>query len=363
MTTVRVSGKDLVAITPRLTKVVQAEKVRNFGECVVLEAFDQTLRVSGANSSTTLSISIPLEQPITETVGALVTGKLFLGISSKLGREAVSISFGRQVIIETETDKFKLGAFDTTMFPYRLDHSENVLVEMEFDRQILAKTFSKILFCAAGKDTAQSIAGAMLDLSDNRMRIVAVEHNMMAMATIPCETNDNIQAIVSVPFCVLMPPLVKGEGPITLGITENEIFVKDKDFKLVGRRLARDLLPYEQILFEPNYKFKIDKGVLIKALDKAQLFTSTISNAQKFGFVSDTLTLECSDPQSSSEGRITIPGTNEGEDVDLHFEAGDWLGALSSIDNSEIEVGILGEHQRIRIDDEGFSFIIQPILR
>lgn len=363
MTSVVLSGGDLAKAASTVAKLLGSGSMIALEESILLEFVGDCLQITGGNDKSRLTIRQNFEEATGDPTGKCVPGKMFSSIISKLKKSEITLSFGESFIIEADGDRFELGAEEHEGYPFQipLDEPDQIL---EFDRNELSDVFDRIGFAIAKKDTAQAISGAMVDIIDGQMKVVAANQSMMAMSTIPISQDFTRKAMVSSYFCELLPKLVRGDGAIKMSVLENAILLDSTEFILVGQQLTRDRLPYDMVLksTQPAYKISVDRAAFRSALERASLFVGRLTKASKFVFEKDKLTIRCQSRDTGSEAEITVDIDNPGQSIELFFDPTDILGAVKTAQEEIVSLGIVGEHRPIRMEEGPLTFVLSPML-
>jgi DNA polymerase-3 subunit beta len=240
---------------------------------------------------------------------------------------------------------------------------------VELPHAIFREMIRRTLFAVTKEDVRYSLNGALLEIGDGAIRMVATDAHRLAMV----EKNDadlatQAQVRAIIPKKALAEIRDLGE-PETMSFAQDEhhLYFKIEHRVLATRVIEGQFPAYEKVIPEGNpatVRFSADS--MAGALRRVSLLSSERSRAVKFLFTTGGVTITSSNPEMG-EARELLPVTYEGEEITVSFNAQYILDFLSVSTTDEVDIELKDDSSQGLMkpvsdnDDLKYNYVIMPM--
>jgi len=243
-------------------------------EGILLEA-TSVLRLTGYNLETGIRTQVPAE---IQTEGALVlSARLFGEIVRKLPDDLVVISSENYMVkIKCGMSEFNIVATAAEDFPEMptVEYQQSFTLMQRELRAMLGQT----LFAVSDNESRPIHTGALLEIDDTGLTIVAVDGFRLALRHEPIEQKGNDSFSFVVPGAALSEVekiCGDSEDMITVHQGARHVMFKTGETILVARRLEGEFLAWKQAIPRNNtIKLEGDASILLSSIERVSLIIS-----------------------------------------------------------------------------------------
>ena len=247
-------------------------------EGILIEA-DTRLRLTGYNLETGIQATVPAE--IQEPGSLVLSARLFGEIIRKMPDDVVVFTANHYMVnIKCGLSEFNILGTDPEEFPElpAVDQQNSLTMEQSVLRSMIAQT----LFAVSDNESRPIHTGALFEITDQGLTMVAVDGFRLAIRREPLEKIDGGA------FSFVAPGSALGEvknicsdvedlAAVTLG--KSHILFEVGDTELICRRLEGEFLDYKNAIPRKNPISVIaDTKALIESIDRVSV---VISEKQK----------------------------------------------------------------------------------
>jgi len=244
-------------------------------------------------------------------------------------------------------------------------------VSPEFEAEVNGSKFKQALaqtiYAAALDETRPVLAGVLMRVSGNEMKLAATDSYRLAEKTMPLDkkVEKSIEVVIPARTMLELARLIDdGDGVLNIKIGENQIAFSIGDNYLVSRIIEGAYPDYEQIIpKESPITALVKKGELANAMKMSALFARDTANNIKLKFAGKELEVLAESPQLG-ENHSTMPADIKGGELDISFNAKYILDGLPVIEGEEIEISLVGKLNPCVIkspNDKTFVYIVMPL--
>jgi len=308
-----------------------------------------------------VSLSTACAANVAETGGITVSSKKLFEVVRSLpdGEIHMSSESGEWLEVRAGDSYFRLVALPVNDFPEvpKADFSGAVELPHALFREMIRRT----LFAVTKEDVRYSLNGALLEIGDGVIRMVATDAQ-------DAEVGTTAQVRAIIPKKALAEIRDLGE-PETMSFAQDEhhLYFKIEHRVLATRVIEGQFPAYEKVIPEGNpASVRFSAEAMAAALRRVSLLASERSRAVKFSFTSGGATITSSNPEMG-EARESLPVTYEGDEITVSFNAQYILDFLSVSTTDEVDIDLKDDSSQglmkpVSDEDElKYHYVIMPM--
>ena len=274
-------------------------------------------------TNTTISIRHSIAANVEEEGATVVSGKILGNVVKTLPDAAVTFEdTGGYMSISCEKSNFRLMTLNANDFPEFPEIETEQQVELPSG--ILSSMVDKV-YKVTSKDTSRPIlAGVLLTVENNTIRLVATDSYRLAV----CDTNTETSS-ADAPFEVIVPggtfhevlSLPSMTDQLVIGLAASQIVFSFGNTTYVSRRIEGNFPNFRQLLpTQCNTSVRIDAGGLAQALRRVSVIAAS-NPSVRFDIDADgsLLKLSASSPDQGESSEL----------IDVEVEGGSMSIALN----------------------------------
>lgn len=333
-------------------------------EGILLNAGGGVLSVTGYDLEvgihTTLNVRV-------EASGSIILGaKLFCDILRRLPDETVTI----------ETDERQMAVICSGQAEYSLigiapdEYPELPSIEVDnpliISQSLLKDMIRQTIFAVSTNDAKPVHMGIKFELTENSIRLVAVDGYRLAMRT---ETiiyqGDEISFVVPAKTLNEVTKLLgETEENIEIGVGKRHIIFKIDNYDVISRLLDGEFLDYRAAVpASAATTVRVNTRKLTEMVDRTSLIiTDRLKSPLRCIFSEDSIKTSCI--TSIGKAMDQIDADIEGARVEIGFNNRYFLDALHAVDTDELRIELNGALSPMKIlppEGESFLFLVLPV--
>ena len=334
---------------------------------ILISAETDVLSLVATDLEVSLSTGCPAA--ISEAGGVTVSSKKLFEVVRSLpdGEIHMSSDSGEWLEVRAGDSYFRLVALPVSDFPEvpKTDFGGAVELPHAIFREMIRRT----LFAVTKEDVRYSLNGALLEIGDGVIRMVATDAHRLALvekADATVGTQAQVRAII--PKKALAEIRDLGE-PETMSFAQDEhhLYFKIEHRVLATRVIEGQFPAYEKVIPEGNpATVRFSSEAMAGALRRVSLLASERSRAVKFSFTSGGATITSSNPEMG-EARESLPVGYEGDEITVSFNAQYILDFLSVSTTDEVDIDLKDDSSQGLMkpvsdeDDLKYNYVIMPM--
>jgi len=317
---------------------------------VLVETIDkETIKLA----ATDLDMAIEIKMPATVMTSGSITlpAKKLSEIISKLPDKPISFSLNtgdNLTVITCGNSKFDLRGIPATEFPSIISKEliSATTEAIDIEIQPLLKAIKQTVFAAAVYDSNNVLSGVYCNIFENKLEMAATDGNRLSRIIENITNEDKKDYSIIIPSKTLteFSKLVTGssEEKVSIAVKSGQVIFKMSDRILISRLLEGQYPKYQQLIPQTSEKVaRVDREVLIAALDRASTMVNERTNIVKFTFEDNKLLLKADTPDfGDSMDLIDVEYTEE--ELVIAFNYKYILDALRIMDSEFIKIELGG---------------------
>ena len=319
--------------------------------------------------ATNLETSIRLDVPgfEVELPGSVVLpADRFGAILQKSSAERLVLDCnGSKLAVKGDQSKYSLPVESPDLFPVAGTFAEEHFYTLPAG--MFCEAVQRTVFATDAGATRYAVSGALLELGDGRLHVVATDGRRMAVQSIPVESSSDEKrfGVVSAGTLKIATRALAGcEGDIRLAITDNSVWMAAGAIEICGR-LVEGRFPKWRDVFPSSRgaaTIELPAGGLLGAIEQAAITTSEQHFGVDFTFGGGKLVLHNGGAELG-ESHVEMPIDYQGQKIGVTlnpFYLADFLKVLDS-DSAVTAQPKDNKTAVVFTADDNYRFVIMPI--
>lgn len=315
-----------------------------------------------------------LEMGISTIVGGRVEEEGDITLPAKLLSEFIATNPDEIIQLSTKDDEATLKSSHFTAQIKGIAASEFPAIPeitSEFEADVssseLKQAITQTVFSAAVDETRPVLAGMLVKIKADEMRLVATDSFRLAEKTLKLDKKVTSETEVIIPARTMIEVvrLLEDEAnPVRLRLGENQVAFSIGETYLISRVVEGSFPDYEQIIpKELPIKTQANRGELVNAMKMSTLFARDAAGSVKIKISAKQIEVLATSPQLG-ENKSTVQAETKGEELEIAFNARYFLDALLVLSGDKVDLGFVGKLNPCvlrDITDPNFQYIIMPL--
>lgn len=242
-------------------------------------------------------------------------------------------------------------------------------IAFEIEPSVLKNTVKQTVFCANTDDVRPVFTGALLELEDNKLNMIATDSYRLAYKQVIVQNPNHISFKKVVPVKALQE-LVRiakddEEDLIIIRSNQNQIAFENSEIKFIARLIDSNYPDYRMVIpKEFSTLLKVKKRTLQNTIDRANLFTTEKdgTNVLKFNITDSVLNIISKSDYGMVDENIDL--YQEGDDLTIAFNSRYLMDAFKNMEFEDMQIqlgGPLSPAVFTEINDDKFLYLLLPM--
>ena len=319
---------------------------------ILLEAEDGSVRLSGTDLDTAVSVRIPAE--VAEPGAITAPAKKLQEIARELPGSVEVSTQGDTITIASGRSRFKLNGLPRDEFP--------AFPKVSFDEtwsltgKDLAQLIAHVSFAASTEETRPILNGVLWQLAEGEMRMVATNGHRLAKMTLPIEGDARVPAgdlIVHPKALVQVQKLFGPDQTVEVARSENHLGFRTDSVQVFTRLIEGPYPNYEQVIPKDNDKTMVaEKGALNSAVRRMAIVASDQTHRIRMSLGGPMLKFSVQTPDLG-EATEELPVEYDGDPLEIGFNAQYLLELLRYMPTDEVRMTFKAPERAATIEPVG----------
>ncbi len=329
--------EDLIIGLNNVSRTVSTRTTMPILEGVLIETYDNNIKL------TTNDLEIGSEYIIPAVIEAsgntVVDLKTFNEIIRKIESEDISFEINNGIfIIKSTSGVFKLltqNPDDFTRLPVF-----NVEREISISEKMFKDMVKKTVFATSSDPNRPVYTGALVEVVDNEVSVVALDGFRMAVRRETLERPSMFKAIIPAKALTEITKTLSDdeEAMIKIGLNKNQALFRMGPCTVISRIIEGDFLNYNKTLpTDIETRVRIGKKTLLEALERVSIFSKEDKKIPvKINMSLDFFQISCAG--QAGDAKESVNAVVSGKDLEIGFNPRYLIEALKVIDDDEVEL-------------------------
>lgn len=281
--------------------------------------------------------------------------------------------------ITSGRSKFELHAMDGETFPSLPELTGDS--GFSISGEILKKMISQVFFAIATTDQRPVLCGALFEITDSQLKIVACDGNRLAVREKICALENknkdgsslNMKFVVPGKTLSQLARLIDDNDLVNIYLGRKHVIFALENKTFFSRLIDSEYIDYNRVIPPQRpISVKINRMDMISSLERASLVTEDKALGQaksyaKCNFEGGYLKISSVSVTGSVYDEVAVE--KDGEDIVIGFNCRYLLEALKAIDNNKICIWlnsplmsiIIGPDESEKAEDEEYLYMVCPV--
>jgi len=332
---------------------------------VYMSISDGVLKLTGTDLEVQVSAQTNIDSDAEFTI--TIPGRKLLDICRSLPDESI-IKFAFEpdhVVIKSGKSRFTLRTLSADEYP--LFDELNYLNQIQLNRDLLVKAFSKTIFCMAQQDVRYYLNGLMMEVDNGHLQTVASDGHRLALSSNPIEGDSQPVSQVIIPRKAAQEVLrliEKFEGAVDVKVAKNNINFSFDDVQLNAKLIDGRFPDFKNVVpDESEHSFMVSKQLFKSALSRVSILSNEKYKGIRLDLSPQLMTINANNPeQDEAEEEVLVD--YEGNNMSMGFNSSYLMDALNVIESDLVRISFTDTNSSCLLenpDDLTSRFVIMPM--
>lgn len=337
-------------------------------EGVLIEAYNNKIKLTTYDLE--MACTHNMECEVIEEGSTVIDVKMLSEIVRRIGADNLDIETDdKKFIIKSVNGIFKLSVMNPEEYPKLPTFS--IESSIGINQKLFKDMIKKTLFAVSNDDSRPSYTGALFNVENNVLSLVALDGFRLAIKKYENEKDiNNFKAIIpGKVLSELLKILTDNEDDIIkIGVNKNQALFELDNTVIISKIISGEFLNYKSIIPESiDTKIKINTKKLLDALERVALFANESSDKDqkcpiKMEISVEGLSLSCKSQTGDAKEDLTC--YLEGRGIVIGFNPKYLIETLRVIDDLEVYIDFTSNIAPVvirPIGDDNFLYIVLPL--
>lgn len=360
-----VSREDFLKPLQLVVGVVERRQTLPILSNVLIQLTDGRLSLTGTDLEVEIVGHLNLHAPA-ESGEITVPARKLMDICRSLpdGAEITFSEEGGRVLVTSGRSRFTLSSLPANEFPSVDDgpgKREFVISQSEL-KQLISHTS----FAMAQQDVRYYLNGMLLEVGENRARVVATDGHRLAMmdVQVPSLDGDLTQAILPRKGVIELSRLLADDGDVTVVLGNNHIRIATEEFRFTSKLVDGAYPDYDRVLPKGGDKQMMgNREELRNAFSRTAILSNEKYRGVRLLLSEGQLTLVANNPeQEEAQEDVTVNYT--AEDLEVGFNVSYVIDVLNVLSGEEARFTLSDANSSALIEDpakESAVYVVMPM--
>ena len=302
------------------THALSARSTMPILEGILIRARDGELNVICSDGN--MSIDVRTAATIAEEGSVILPGRLLMDVVRRLPNDecVVTVGINHVAVIRCGGSRTTLAGKDAEQFP-ALPHIEGHK-SISLPQPLLKNMIQKTSFSISTDETRKILTGALLELQNNELSMVALDSFRLALMTAPLNCADTVSAVIPGHLLQELVKILSDDDSAFMTITfgASQMMVQMEDVTIYSTLLEGEYIQYKRII-PTTAETKVtvlDRSQMELCVDRAALLAREgKTNLIKLHITHDMMTITSNAEMGDVYEEVGIDA--EGPDLDIAF--------------------------------------------
>jgi DNA polymerase-3 subunit beta len=272
----------------------------------------------------------------------------------------------RRLQVKSGKSRFNLQTLSADDFP-RLALAEAATTSFTVPQKLLRSLLGLVQYAMAQQDIRYYLNGLLMVIEEEQLKLVATDGHRLAYASRKVGGKNLARQEVILPrktIIELSKLLDDSDDAVEIDLSAAQARFKFGNVVLVSKLVDGKFPDYGRVIPQSQpKKLKLDRIVLLQALQRAAILTSDKFRGVRWVLSDGSLKISCSNTeQEEAQEELDVP--YKGETLDIGFNVGYLVDVLNNLDVAEVECG-LGDANSSALftlpDRVDFKYVVMPM--
>lgn len=332
-------------------------------EGILIKAYGEKINISGYDLE--IGITTDMEATIQQQGEIVVGAKLFSEIVRKLPEEIVCIETDERMVtyITSGQSSFQIIGMSSVEYPDLPVFESTDVINIE--AKILKEMIRQTVYAVSDNKAKPIYTGSLFELSENSMKIIAVDGFRMAIREETVESESNTSFVVpGKTQNEVLKLITDDEDNVEIVVGQRHIMFKIKNYSIISRLIEGTFLDYKSTIpADAKTEIVINPRILVNAVERVSILNNEkIHSPVRCTFSNDEIKLLCATSVGRASDSVSV--SIMGEDVEIGFNNKYLLDALKNCETDEVKIRLNGSVAPLIIKpvkSDSFIYLVVPM--
>jgi DNA polymerase III subunit beta len=312
-----------------------------------------------------LSLRTSLEAAVEGEGATVVPGKLLVDLARLLPDDEVRIEHRAEeavVRIECGNASYRLNTYTVEDFP-RLPDVE-AIGTFAVDRDSLLETIARVSRAASRDESRPVLTGILARFEGEKLVMAATDSYRLAVkeTALPSPVERDLEAIIPARALSELSRIATGDGPLELGVHENQVVFVTDGTTLTTRRIEGQFPNYKQLLPETfEHSLTLPRTELLEVVRRVAVMAQR-NSPLRLRFAEGELTI-AAQTQDVGEARESMPVAFAGEPLEIGFNPEFLREGIESVTGDDVQLNLISPLRPglLQAPNDDYWYLIMPI--
>jgi DNA polymerase III subunit beta len=282
------------------------------------------------------------------------------------GSEVTLVLQDKRLQVKSGKSRFNLQTLPAEDFP-RLALAESSGTRFSVPQSLLRSLLGLVQYAMAQQDIRYYLNGLLMVIEDGQLKLVATDGHRLAFASREAGKKDLPKQEVILPrktIIELSKLLEDSDEPVAVELSGTQAKFSFGKVVLVSKLVDGKFPDYGRVIPQTQVKkLKLDRVVLLQALQRAAILTSDKFRGVRWILSDGSLKISCSNTEQE-EAQEELDVAYKGEGLDIGFNVSYLVDVLNNLDVAEIECGLGDSNSSALFTVPGrsdFKYVVMPM--
>lgn len=360
-----VSREDFLKPLQLVVGVVERRQTLPILSNVLIQLADGRLSLTGTDLEVEIVGHLNLDAP-SESGEITVPARKLMDICRSLpdGAEINFSEEGGRVLVTSGRSRFTLSSLPANEFP-SVDDGPGKR-EFVINQAELKQLISHTSFAMAQQDVRYYLNGMLLEVGENRARVVATDGHRLAMmdVQVPSLDGELTQAILPRKGVIELSRLLADDGDVTVVLGNNHIRIATQEFRFTSKLVDGAYPDYDRVLPKGGDKQMLgNREELRNAFSRTAILSNEKYRGVRLLLSEGQLTLVANNPEQE-EAQEDVTVNYIAEDLEVGFNVSYIIDVLNVLSGEEARFTLSDANSSALIEDpakEGAVYVVMPM--
>lgn len=351
----------LLNLIGKIQSIVPAKPSVPILSNILLEAYNDQLTISATDLK--VSIKASAEAKVTKEGQVILSAKRFFQLIRELTSSHIELELDSSNFLQIRcgSSLFKLHTVQEEEYPPlpQCMHNASFVVHAPTLREL----FERTSFAAAKEDSRHALNGMLLQLTENKMTLIATDGKRLAkinadLAASGCEGG----YIIPIKAIEEMIRALDQEESAKVYIAKDKIALETSSTLIIATLLGGEYPDVSRVIpSKANMTVQLHREELASLLRQVALFTTETSHSVRFRFTSGELEISAVNSEVG-EGKVSMPVDYSGSHFEIAFNPFFFIDILKHCKDETVSFGLIDSFNPGLITDQTTAlFVIMPM--
>ena len=335
-------------------------------ECILFQITARELTLKATDLEISLQSTAEIESTSEEPRSFLVPGKRIFEIVKEMDGDITFTVDETTVRLQAGKVDLSLNIKEAQDFPPFPERIENL---MQIDASFLVSLLNKVSFIIPSNNSNSALNGLLLEISDNKMSMVATDGHSLARVTTPKYSLPEGQKWLLPKRAVLeLKKIIETNTPahVFLGTCGNQLVFSGAHFNFFTKLIAEAFPEFGGVLNKEGFMpARVSRGEFTRTLKRTGCLLAGQFLSTTFTFAKDKLDVNLNNKEVGSLKESIVLNDFGGEDIESRFFSPYLLNGLQSFAGDDVQFHIKNSMKPIIFDDAQqeyeFTYLVMPV--